>query len=312
MGEAGSGPRPPPARRLRWLGGGSAGLLLPTVLTCTQGRVTSPASPPQLAASRRSASVPEASAALRAPQSRGHGLSDTSSPGESAASSAGAVAAASAPLWSPSHHLAETLSRPRGYPFSSSPRGSWDRRTDAGIQGRTAGSGKVTPGCAAGLGRARSAAAIGARAAATTAIPARWVSLVRRSVTAPLARGGTMGWAPLVASPSPSAACGALPDPLGTPGTLGSARPSPGLRSWQLPIGARGGDRFLIATGSWKGEGRRTLVPVISTGQIHIFAPPPPPPTPGTPCRGGGGCSLQGSSRQAPGSFAKQVVALAF
>ena len=166
MGAAGSGPRPPPARRLRWLGGGSAGLLLPTVLTCTQGRVTSPASPPQLAASRRSASAPEASAALRAPQSRGHGLSDTSGPAKSAAASAGAVAAASAPLSVASRHLAETLSGPRGHPFSSSPRGSWDRRTDAGIQGRTAGSGKVTPGCAAGLGRARVAAATGARAAA--------------------------------------------------------------------------------------------------------------------------------------------------
>ena len=116
-GSAGSGPRPPPARRLPRLGGGSAGLLLPTVLTCTQGRVTSPASPPQPAASRRSAAAPEASAALRAPQSRGHGLSDTSGPGASAASAAGAAVAASAPHSSPSHRLAGSLSRPRGHLF---------------------------------------------------------------------------------------------------------------------------------------------------------------------------------------------------
>ncbi|XP_046527132.1 uncharacterized protein LOC124244552 [Equus quagga] len=122
VGAAGSGPRPPPARRLRWLGGGSAGLLLPTVLTCTQGRVTSPASPPQPAASRRSASAPEASAALPAPQSRGHGLADTSSSGDSAASAAGAAAAASASLLSPSHHLAESLSRRRDTSFVLPPR----------------------------------------------------------------------------------------------------------------------------------------------------------------------------------------------
>lgn len=97
--------------------------------------------------------------------------------------------------------------------------------------------------------------------------------------------------------------------PLGIPGTLGPARLSPGVRSSGLPPGARGGDGFRIATGSWEGEGRRTPVPVISTGKIHTS---PLPPTPGTPCRGGEGCSLQGISGQAPGSFAKQVVALAF
>lgn len=134
--------RPPPACGLRWLGGGSAGLLLPAELTCTQRRVTSPASPPQLAASRSSVSAPEASAALPAPLSRGHGLFDTFSPGELEASAAGAAAAASALLPSPSPHPAESLSRPRR-PLSSSPRRSWDRRTVAGrTEGRTGGRGK--------------------------------------------------------------------------------------------------------------------------------------------------------------------------
>lgn len=96
------------------------------IITCTQGRVTSPASPPQSAASRRSAAAPEASAALRAPQSRGHCLSDTSGPGESAASAAGAAVVPSAPHSSPSHRLAGILSRPRGHLFrpSSEARGT--------------------------------------------------------------------------------------------------------------------------------------------------------------------------------------------
>lgn len=173
MREAGSRPRPPPTRRLRWLGGGSAGLLLSTVLTCTQGRVTSPASPPQPAASGLSVSSPEGSAALRAPQSPGHGLFDTFGPGESVAAAAGAAAAASAPLLSPSPHPTENLSRQRGRPFHPpAEAGGTDGRTQRRRVGLR-GSGKVTPGCAAGLGLARVAVTTGVRAAATAAVAAR-------------------------------------------------------------------------------------------------------------------------------------------
>ncbi|XP_041500326.1 uncharacterized protein LOC121442780, partial [Microtus oregoni] len=119
-GATGSGPRPSPARRLRWLGGGSAGLLLPAVLTCTQGRVTSPASPPlPAAASRRSVSAPEANLALWAPQSRGHGLADTFL--------RRGAAGTAAPGWAPSHHLAEGRPAPRDHRSGPS---SEVRRTD--------------------------------------------------------------------------------------------------------------------------------------------------------------------------------------
>lgn len=114
--------------------------------------MTSPASPPlPAAASRRSVSAPEASLALWAPQSRGHGLADTFL--------RRGAAGPAAPGWAPSHHLAEGRPRPRDHRSGpSSEARSTDRQTDRRHQrvpDCNCGQRQGNAGCTAGLGRAR-------------------------------------------------------------------------------------------------------------------------------------------------------------
>lgn len=286
--------RPPPARRLRWLGGGSAGLLLPAVLTCTQRRVTGPASPPQPAASRRSVSAPVASATLR-----------RQDPEDTASSTHPA----------PGNWLPQRLERPqpprlfcrvlplaplRACPnlgdisFVFLPRllGPTDRRRE--VERRAAGSGKVTTRCAAGAG----VSARGGRPnrdAATATVAARRVSLARREVAASLASGGTMGWV-LGLPPSHETtyiSFGEHCRPPEDPGNSGDGAPLSRLAVFAPFTQGQGRDGFLIATGSWKGEGSGTPLPGISENEIRTS---PQSPTPNAPCRGGGGCSLRGIS----------------
>lgn len=282
MGAAGSGPRPPPARRLRWLGGGSAGLLLPTVLTCTQGRVTSPASPPQPAASRRSASAPEASAALPAPQSRGHGLADTSSSGDSAASAAGAAAAASASLLSPSHHLAESLSRRRDTSFVLPPRlvvqtdGRRHRGPDCGQRQGNTRLRRGAGACARGGGiRSPGHRHRRGRSALGGSYPPRGPRFSRRWRDHGLGSSAPRPPARASASPSPSAAWGALPGPPWASQAPWGRRAS--LRAFGprgCPRGPGVGTDFELRQGPGRGRGGEHQSPSSPPAK---FTPPPCP-----------------------------------